>query len=110
MSAPATVSSRKVYRGDPYSMTLNFVDDAGAPIDLSGSTFFASLDDPTIDWTVLTTELADGIVTLSLTAEQTAAIVTTPARWDFAETPIWTQTLLLGELLLIRRVKPDVVV
>jgi len=64
-------------KADAFSEELNFSDDAGAPLDLTGYTFNAHVHrgkfepEMVFDFTVTETDLVNGIITLSLTAEET---------------------------------------
>lgn len=74
-------------RGAPLEGTLDFTDGTD-PIDFSGSTFAAQVreypdapDIVAIDWDIDDSDSATGVLVISLTAEQTAALPPT-SYWD----------------------------
>lgn len=80
-----------IRRGDTYSHTFSFVDAAGTPIDKSTSTFLAQIR-PTPDGTVTETfavtvgGTGSNVVTVALTAEETAMLTPGVYVWDLQET------------------------
>lgn len=101
MTWPTEVPDREVYRGDPYVWRIPFVDIHAAPINLTGNTFTATIDDPTVHWTLDVTGLAAGILTLSLTDADTTALTDRFSDFDISAIgsrwPVG-QTLLTGRL------------
>lgn len=83
----------EIYRGDTYRLRVTNTDAAGNPIDLSGRTFAAQIrpsydsEQDVIDFATDDSEAVDGIVTIKLTAAQTA-VLPTPAGgvWDLQST------------------------
>lgn len=111
---PATRETINMYQGDPYEHPVTFVDDDLNPIDLTGSTFTARVDgDAGVDigglaWTVDTSALASGLVTLSFAAGDTNQ-VTGPGRekaiyliWDLTESGTYNRTMVEGRIALRR--------
>jgi len=81
-----------IVRGDDYTMSLTFYSDAAktSPMNLSGSTFAAQLrtspdDTAHVDFSIDTTNAATGVLLLSLTHTQTAALGRLYA-WDLQQT------------------------
>lgn len=91
-----------IYRGDDWARTITFADPAGAVIDVSSRTFAAQIrataDSATIlaTMTVTMTQAALGIVEISLSAAQTAALEAGVDRWDLSQTVSGLKTTLLA--------------
>lgn len=81
-----------IYQGDTYTHEITVQDDAGAPVDLSDRTWaaqiraYATADTALADFAVDATDAATGVLVLSLTAAQTAALPGRPAVWDLQGT------------------------
>ncbi len=96
-------------RGDDYSHVISFEDANGNPSNLTGAVFAAQLrtyadaiDD--VPFTVDNTEVAIGVVTLSLTAIQTAALARIND-WDLQMTLSGAVTTVLAGTVTV---PPDV--
>ena len=81
----------KIEQGATLNLTLTFKDSDGAVIDKSSYTFAAMIredyDSPKIiDLTIDETNKASGIIVLSLTATQTAALNFNTGVWDLEST------------------------
>lgn len=114
MPKPATKDIDDCYRGDDWSLRLNFWDNSvepAEPLVLTGRTYVAMVretpDSP--DSTSIAIDqahLADGYITLSLSAAQTQDLPE-ENEWDLEETVISTgkkQTILRGKFLVGRDV------
>jgi hypothetical protein len=79
-----------IYQGDTYGHTISITNDATPPVatNVTGRTFAAQLrrypgsDTPAATFAVDMTDAATGVVQLSLTATQTAALTAGPYAWD----------------------------
>lgn len=94
---------------DTYKLVINIVDDTGAPIDLSGRTYEASMvfDGSTnrIDFAVDSSLAASGSVIISLSKATTAGLSTGTYYYDFQETVgAETTTLMAGRLEVVEGV------
>lgn len=97
-----------IRRGDTYSHSFTFVTEAAAAIDKSASTFRAQVRDQPGDsstavasFTVAVSGAGNNVVTISLTAVQTAQLAPGLYGWDLEETASGTVTTrLAGEALV----------
>ena len=98
-----------IYQGDTYGHVITITDDATPPVatDVSGRTFAAQIrrypssDTIAAQFAVDMTDAATGVVQLSLTATQTAALVAGPYAFDVHMiTGTTTLTLFAGECLV----------
>jgi len=114
MSAPGVRNLTIVHRDD-YSHTITVVDSASVAIVLTGRTYAAQIRSSpstagTADatFTVSLTNLATGIVVISLTDAQTDALIpNTPYWWDLQETvtaTTFTTTILAGKVTVVQDV------
>jgi hypothetical protein len=103
----------EIYQGDTYGHVITVTDDAVPPVatDVSGRTFAAQLrrypgsDDVAATFAVDLTDAATGVVELSLTATQTAALAAGPYAWDVHMiTGSSTLTLFAGECVVTAEV------
>ena len=79
---PPATRDLTIYRGDDYAHTVTVTDEAGDPVDVSGSTWAAQFrrhdrDETAVDFAIDATNAATGVIVHSLTAAQTADL---PAR------------------------------
>ena len=114
MSDPGTLNLTIVHRDD-YSHTITIVDSASVPIVLTGRTYAAEIRSrPAVagtadaTFTVDLTNLATGVVVLTLTDTQTDGLVPGLAYfWDFQETVTATTlktTILAGTVTVVQDV------
>lgn len=114
MSAPG-VRNLVIVHGDDYSHTVTVVDSDSVAIVLTGRTYAAQIRSSpatagTADatFTVSLTNLATGIVVISLTDTQTAALIPgLPYFWDLQETvtaTTFTTTILAGKVSVVQDV------
>ena len=82
-----------IRRGDTYSHPFTFVTSAGAAIDKSACTFRAQIRDlpgdaaaATASFTVALSGAGSNVVTISMTATQTAQLAPGTYAWDLEET------------------------
>ena len=92
-----------LYQGDTYEHQVEFVDDNGDLLDMSGWLYEAVIQDRNArhSMTIDSSNALDGLIILSLTAEETAAIGR-QASWDLqrtsTDTPPIIETLLYGNV------------
>lgn len=92
MAGPATIT-RTAYQGDAYALTVRFWSDTAktVPLDVSAGSFRAQIRAKESDTTALTSfaintvSAATGVLVLSLTAVQTAALPRVCV-WDLEDT------------------------
>lgn len=97
-------------KGDAFSEEFNFSDDDGAALDLTGYTFDAHIHkgkhqpELVVDFTVTETDLANGVITLSLTEDDTKTLEST---YSYVYHLYWTpagqtdeQPILHGDVLV----------
>lgn len=97
-----------IRRGDTYSHAFTFVTAAAAAIDKSASTFRAQLRDlpgdassAVVSFTVAVSGAGSNVVTISLTATQTAQLAPGVYGWDLEETAAGVVTTrLAGEAVV----------
>jgi hypothetical protein len=83
-----TTLDLRIYRGITFAPdTIAVLDEDAEVVDLSGCTLYAQarawgFRSPVIDLAPTITTAADGIVTIALTDEETAALVPGVYRWD----------------------------
>jgi hypothetical protein len=110
---PAYVGDLHAYQGDAYTLDVPFTDADGNPIDVSGSTFTATVKGANggivvgaLEWTVDMTDAATGTIHLTLTGAGLAAVTGPgaerewPLIWDLAESGLWDRTLFEGRIVL----------
>lgn len=93
-----------VYRGDKYTHRIVF-SNAGNPLPVDAYTFSAQIrgkaekdtNEPLAEFNIDTTDAADGIIVLSLDAEDTQDIVKSKGFWDLQVDPI-EKTWLAGSV------------
>lgn len=100
MSMPQPVGDTPAYRGDPRTLRFVFENGDGSPRDLTGTDWVAEIGLERLEWDLGTTQLSAGIVTLHLTAEETANIAQPFVTWDLSEKNIWGYTLFTGRLVM----------
>lgn len=98
MPLPTRISDRKVYAGDPYALRLVFNNPDGSPRDVSTGVWTASLEGLPDAWTVDTTEAAQGIVVMHLSAGTSRLLPARLNRWDLFESVIFNRTVFVGRL------------
>jgi hypothetical protein len=106
MASPSDLSHRFT-RGDDYSVSVTFTDTAGAPQNISGWTNISALirkapDDNSVvvPFTINTSGAASGVLTFSLTSNQTR-VVPQPAVWDLQRTSSGaSQTVVAGMVIM----------
>ena len=114
MSAPGVRNLTIVHRDD-YSHTITIVDAASVPIVLTGRTYAAQIRSQPATagsadgaFTVDLTNLATGIVVITLTDTQTGALIPgVPYFWDLQETvtaTTFTTTILAGKVSVMQDV------
>ena len=103
----------EIYQGDTYGHVITVTDDAVPPVatDVTGRTFAAQLkrypgsDTVAATFAVDMTDAATGVVELSLTATQTAALAAGPYAWDVhMVTGSSVLTLFAGEAVVTAEV------
>lgn len=91
MAVPAT-QNITITRGDTETLVITIKDSAGVGINITGRTYRAQIratkDAATISaaFTCVLTTPASGVVTCTLTPNQTSALATGTQFWDFEET------------------------
>lgn len=100
-----------VRRGDTYKLQITIKDAAGVAIDLTGRTYAGSLvpdgSSTRTNFSVDSTELASGIVTISLSTSTTAGLTVGTYYYDFQETVgSETVTLMAGRLEVVEGITP----
>lgn len=110
---PSYVGDLEVYQRDGYTDTVTFTDADGNPIDVSGSTFTASVkpsnggvDIGALAWSIDMTDAAAGSVGISLASADLMAVSGPGAErvwfliWDLTESGLWNRTLFEGRIAL----------
>jgi nitrogen fixation protein FixH len=108
---PATVNLT-IEQGNTWSASLTFTDGTGTAINLTGYTFTAQIrpsyssSTVTATFTCTVTDAIHGVVTLSLTSDQTAAL---PApftgQWDlWMSSPATALRIMAGNVTVVPRV------
>jgi hypothetical protein len=106
---PAGEYNAYIEQGANWLLTLTLTDSDGEALDLTNYTGAAQIRETTISATVLATPTvtfaiprSSGVVSLSLTAEQTAAITTTGVSWQKTSNYIWEFYLTATDGTVIR--------
>lgn len=92
----------EIFRGDDLSLTVNFADDAGAPVDVSANTFSAIIADITTGATVVTASAAVNISAVTISIGH-VALASLPERsaWRLVEDADGSVTTILAGTLAI---------
>ena len=97
-----------IYQGDAYDHEASFVAADGTPLDMTG-TWRAQLRrststaEPATSFAIDDTDAATGVLVLSLTAAQTAALTAGKYVWDLEDTAT-ASTYLRGQVEVIAQV------
>lgn len=103
-----------IYRGDTWTETWTILDQNGVSVDITGATFKMTLKNNTSDADpgvlqltspssgIVITDAATGVVTLTITATQTAALTPSTYEYDIQMNNTGTvKTLVRGKLTIV---------
>jgi len=104
MAAKRNIS---IYKGDTYTHSVTIKDSANTAIDVSSRTYIAQVrqsnaaDTAEASFSVDTTDAANGVIVLSLTASQTGSLKSGTYYYDLQETAgIVITTLMYGDAVV----------